>query len=86
MNIPDDLAHDLGVRFQDLGQAALEALAAEAYEKEVLSMEQVRRMLDLESAWEAQEVLSRHRVWPGHTAEEIIRDAETSALFRASQS
>jgi hypothetical protein len=86
MNIPDDLARDLGVRFQDLGQAALEALAAEAYEKEVLSMEQVRRMLDLESAWKAQEVLSRHGVWPGHSAEEIIKDAETSALFRAAQS
>jgi len=60
MKIPDDLAHDLGAGFENLGLAALEALAAEASEKDVLSLEQVRRMLELESTWQAQEVLSRH--------------------------
>lgn len=83
VNIPDDLAHALGEGFEDLGGAALEALAAEAYAKDLLSLEQVRRMLDMESRWEAQEMLCRHGVWAGQTAEEILKDAETSARFRA---
>jgi len=40
------LTSDLKLKFGNLGSAALEALAAEAYEKEVLSLEQVRRLLD----------------------------------------
>ena len=47
VDIPDDLAAELGAGFQNLGRAALEALAAEAYSKEVLSLEQIRRMLGL---------------------------------------
>ena len=86
MNIPDDLSSDLSAGFQNLGRAALEALAAEAYEKDVLSLEQVRRLLELKSRWEAQEVLCRHRVWPGQTADEILQDADTSSRFRAALS
>jgi hypothetical protein len=51
-DIPDDLAAQLGAGFQNLGRAVLEALAAEAYSKEVLSLE-------LDSLWEAQAMLSR---------------------------
>lgn len=83
MVIPDDITRDLRAGFLNLGRAALEALAAEAYEKDVLSLDQIRRMLELQSLWEAQEVLCRHGVWPGQTADEILRDAETSAQFRA---
>jgi predicted HTH domain antitoxin len=82
MNIPDDLAAELGTGFQNLSRAALEALAVEAYEKDILSLEQVRRMLELESRWEAQEVLSRHGAWPGYCAEEILADARNSSSFR----
>jgi len=82
VNIPDDLAAELGNGFQNLGRAALEALAADAYAKEVLSLEQVRRMLELESRWEAQAVLKQHGVWPGHSAEEILQDARSSLEFR----
>ena len=83
MTIPDDVSSDLSAGFQNLGQTALEALAAEAYEKDVLSLEQIRRMLGLDSRWEAQDVLCSHGVWPGQTAEEILEDAGTSARFRA---
>jgi hypothetical protein len=82
VNIPDELARDLGEGFEDLGRAALEALAAEAYARDVLSLEQVRKMLGLESRWEAQEVLRRHGVWHGHPAEEILEDAEVTCRFR----
>ena len=83
VKIPDDLAQELGAGYQDLSRATLEALAAEAYAKDLLSLEQVRRLLELESRREAQEILSGHGVWPGQTAEEIIRDAESSATFRS---
>ncbi len=85
VNIPDELAQVLGEGFGNLGRAALEALASKAYRKDVLSLEQVRRLLELDSRWEAQEVLSRHGVWPGQSAEEILHDAETSGKFRAAR-
>jgi hypothetical protein len=47
VDITDDLATELGAGFQNLDRAALEALAAEAYSKDVLSLEQIRRMLKL---------------------------------------
>lgn len=83
MEIPDELAHVLGAGFKNLGLAALEALAVEAYTKDVLSLEQVRRLLEVESTWQAQEVLSRHGAWPGQTADEILADADTSRRFRS---
>lgn len=83
MTIPEDVSSDLNAGFQNLGRTALEALAAEAYEKDVLSLEQIRRMLGLASRWEAQEVLCSHGVWPGQTAEDILQDADASARFRA---
>lgn len=82
VHIPDDLAAELGAGFQNLGRAALEALAAEAYSKEVLSLDQVRRLLELGSRWEAQAVLSRHGAWPDQSAEEILEDARRSSEFR----
>ena len=83
MNIPDELSGYLNAGFQDLGRTALEALAAEAYEKDVLSLDQVRKLLRLESRWEAQDVLCNHGVWPGQTVDEIVADADTSGRFRA---
>lgn len=82
VDIPDDLAAELGAGFQNLGRAALEALAAEAYSKEVLSPEQIRRMLELSSLREAQVMLSKHSVWPDQSAEEILADASRSFKFR----
>jgi hypothetical protein len=82
VNIPDDLAAELGSEFENLGHAALEALAAEAYAKDVLSLEQVRRLLELESRWEAQAALSRLGAWPSQSADEILEDARRSFEFR----
>jgi flagellar hook-basal body protein len=62
------------------------AQAAEAYAKDVLSLEQIRRLLGLTSRWEAQDVLCSHGVWPGQSADEVVQDADTSARFRATLS
>ncbi len=68
LTLPDELAAD---SFGDPSKIALEALAARAYEAGIFSVEQVRRMLDLPSRWEARDLLSRHGVWPGTTAEDL---------------
>ena len=78
LEIPDELS---SASFGDPSRIAMEALAAKAYEEGVLSEEQVRRMLGLESCWDARAVLSKHGIWPGTTVEEILRDAETAAAF-----
>ncbi len=78
LEIPDELS---SAPFGDPSRITMEALAAKAYEQGVLSEEQVRRMLGLESCWDAREVLSRHGVWPGTTVEDVLRDAETAAAF-----
>ena len=82
MHIPDDLSLELSAKFHNLGQAALEALAAEAYEQDVLSLEQVRRMLNLPSRWEAQTLLSQHGVWPGTSVEDFHADMDTLAATK----
>ena len=74
LTIPDEVSRDLTAGFANPGRAALEALAAEAYERDVLSLEQIRRLLELPSRWEAQDVLSRHGVWPGTTVEDVRSD------------
>ena len=63
----------------------MEAVAARAYESGVFSEEQVRRMLGLGSCWEAREVLSRYRVWPGNTAEDVAGDMELLKTLRTAQ-
>lgn len=64
--------------------SVLEALAATAYEQDVLSEEQVRRLLNLPSCWEAREVLKRHGVWPGTTVEDVMSDMDMLKSLRAS--
>lgn len=76
LDIPDDLLGELSAKFHDVGLTALEALAARAYAEEVLSLEQVRQLLDLPSRWEAEAVLKRQGVWPGTTVAEVLSDLE----------
>jgi hypothetical protein len=52
----------------------------------VLSEEQVRRMLGLESCWDAREILSKHGVWPGTTVADVLSDLETIKIMRPAQS
>jgi len=49
LDIPDDLSLELSARQDNIGRAAIEALAADAYDHDVLSLEQVRRLLSLPS-------------------------------------
>ncbi len=80
LEIPEELGSP---SFGDPLRIAMEALAAKAYEDGVLSEEQVRRMLGLESCWDAREVLCKHGVWPGTTVEDVLSDLDTVKTMRA---
>ncbi len=84
MTIPDDLSDELKTSFPNVGRAALEALAANAYSHDVLSLAQVRRLLGVSSRWEAQSLLAKHGVWPGTTVEDVRSDLDTLEKLRAS--
>ncbi len=83
LDIPEDLSAALSAKLGNPSRVAIEALAAQAYSAACFSVEQVRRLLGLESKWDAIEVLSRHAVWPGLSADEIIQDANVSVAFLA---
>ena len=82
LTIPDELSD---ASFGDPSRIALEALAARAYEEGVLSEEQVRRMLGLETCWDAREVLSSHGVWPGTTVEDALDDMKILKTMRSAE-
>lgn len=84
LTIPDEFSAALTAKLGNPNRAALEALAAEAYEQNALSLEQVRRLLALESRRQTQAVLSRHGVWPGLTANDVLKDADVAATFSTS--
>jgi hypothetical protein len=82
LEIPDELSL---APFGDPSRIAMEALAARAYVEGVLSEEQVRSMLGLESCWDAREVLSKHGVWPGTTVEDVLGDMEMLKTLRSAR-
>lgn len=77
LEIPDEISAELARGLDNPARAALEALAATAYGRGVLSLEQVRRLLGLDSRWDAQGVLSAHGAWPGMTVNDLDEDLKT---------
>ncbi len=83
LEISDELAGGIDGHVGILGRAALEALAAKAYEEDLFSVEQVRLLLELPSRWEAVAVLKAHSVWPGQSVDEVLGDMEMLDGFRS---
>lgn len=81
LEIPDEISAELDRRLADPPRAALEALAAASYGQGILSLEQARRMLGLESCWQAKEVLSKLGVWPGSEVEDFRQDRSVLQSF-----
>ena len=84
LEIPDEISEELTRKLDNPARAALEALAAAAYGQDVLSLEQVRRLLGLESGWAAKAVLAKHGSWPGMTIEDFHNDIAVLETLRAS--
>ncbi len=82
LEIPDEISAELNCKLENPTRAALEALAVAAYSQSILSLEQIRRLLGLESAWEAKSVLSKHGSWPGMSLGDFHDDLTALKAFQ----
>ncbi len=76
ISLPQDVVEDLGSKWEDLSRGVLEAALAEGYRQDLLSAEQLRRSLGLESRFEVDAFLKRHKV-STTTIEDLDADRET---------
>ncbi len=77
VELPEDIAKQLAAEWRDLGRAALEGLALEAYRARKLTGEQMRRLLGFETRFELDGFLKQHQVWLEYTSEDLDRDRAT---------
>ena len=85
LSLPEDIAHELEAKWNDLPRAALESLALEGHRSGALTTAQVRRMLGFGTRYELDGFLKQHGVYLNCTPEDIERDAETSRQFSSRQ-
>jgi hypothetical protein len=76
LELPVDIARQLESKWKDLPRAALESFALEAYRCELISSEQVRRLLGFETRFSVEEFLKRHSVYD-YTLEDFEKDRAT---------
>lgn len=74
LDLPDDIAGALQAEWADVAKQALEALAVEGYRTGVLTENQVRRLLRLESRFEVHGILKEHRVALRYTEADLEED------------
>jgi len=77
LELPEDIARQLSTEWHDLGRAALEGLALEAYRARKLTSDQMRRLLDFETRFELDGFLKQHGVWLNYSIDDLRRDRET---------
>lgn len=74
IDIPEDIAHRLQQRWEDLSRRALESIAVQAYREGVLTASEVQQMLGLSSRWEVEAFLRKHDAYLDYTEAELARD------------
>lgn len=74
--LPDDVAHRLENRWDDVARHTLESLAIEAYRSGVLTESEVQQMLGLSSRWETDEFLKRSNAYIDYTETDLLHDIE----------
>ena len=75
--VPDDVVHRLKTRWNDLSRSALEALAVEAYKADVITENEVQRMLNLDSRWEVDSFLKRAHAYIDYTDVDLKQDIDS---------
>ena len=81
LNVPDDIAKDLGAETGDLPLLALESMALEGYRSRHVSEEQVRRMLSFESRFEVHALLKVHNVFLDYSMQDLEDDLAKAIRF-----
>ena len=77
VEIPDDLAGQLGAVGGDLSRRALEALALEEYKSGHLTEDVLRRMLGFGTPYQLDGFLKAHDVWIEYTLEDFRREVDS---------
>lgn len=72
--LPDKIEETLRARWSNLPRHALEALAIEAYQSEVLSTAQVQELLSLGSRWETDAFLKQAGARLHCSAEDFVQE------------
>ena len=83
LDIPDEISAQLYLRLEDPAHAALEALTAASYSQGILSLEQVRCVLRVDSGWEAKAVLIRLGAWPAMSVSDLDEDLTAMEILQA---
>jgi hypothetical protein len=78
LNLPQDVAEGLAVKWADLPRAALESLALEGYRAGALTQAQVRRLLGFRSLAEIDGFLKQHYL--EYTLDDLEQDTANSPL------
>lgn len=81
IQLPDELASQLGNAGRDLQRAALEAFAVEEYRAHRMTHAQLGRLLGL-SRWDVDSLLKEHQVWLDYTIEDFHREGELLRKLR----
>ena len=77
IELPDEIASQLGRGWDDLPRRALEALVSDACRDRLLSPAQAQAILGLRSRWEIDDFLSRSGVHLDYTEDDLDADIET---------
>lgn len=77
IELPDEIADQIGSRWSDLPRRALESLVADAYRESVISGPQAQQMLGLSSRLELDAFLKRARVFLDYTEDDLDADIQT---------
>lgn len=76
VNLPEDIASRLQASWQDLSRGTLEAIALEGYRSEVLTRDQVARLLGL-SFWEVEAFLKARGAYLPYNDDDLDQDRQT---------
>ncbi|MEM6457542.1 MAG: UPF0175 family protein [Acidobacteriota bacterium] len=77
IELPDDIADQIGSRWNDLPRRALEALVADVYREQLISGSQVQTVLGLTPRFELDVFLKRAKVFLAYTDAELGADIRT---------
>jgi predicted HTH domain antitoxin len=73
LELPEDIATQLGNAWRDLSRGTLEAVAVEGYREGALTRDQVSRLLGL-SFWETEAFLKERQAYLAYTEEDFEQD------------
>jgi len=84
IELPEDIAEGLELKWKDLPRAALESLALEAYRSRALTAGQLRRLLVFETQMQIDAFLKEHEIFD-YSAADFEQDRETLRELRMSE-